>query len=57
MPHTINESIVEDAALTCFEELGYAIGHGSDIVASIVPFSRYLFATTETMEQYRHDFD
>lgn len=24
-----NESIVEDAALTWFSELGYAIGHGS----------------------------
>lgn len=53
----INKSIVEDAALTWFGELGYTIGYGSDIVASIVPFSRYLCATTETMEQYRHDFD
>lgn len=26
MPHTLNESIVEDAALTWFGELGYAIG-------------------------------
>lgn len=25
---TLNESIVEDAALTWFGELGYAIGHG-----------------------------
>jgi len=47
----LDESIVvEDATLTWFGELGYAIGHGSDIVASIVPFSRYLFTTTETME-------
>ena len=28
---TLNESIVEDAALEWFEELGYAIGHGTHI--------------------------
>lgn len=26
-----NESIVEEAALTCFEQLGYAVGHGPRI--------------------------
>ena len=26
---SLNESIVEDAALTWFGELGYAVGHGS----------------------------
>ena len=25
---SLNESIVEDAALECFGELGYAVGHG-----------------------------
>ena len=28
---SLNESIVEDAALTWFAELGYAVGHGPDI--------------------------
>jgi hypothetical protein len=28
---TLNESIVEEAALTWFGELGYAIAHGPDI--------------------------
>jgi type I restriction enzyme, R subunit len=26
--HSLNESIVEDAALEWFGELGYAVGHG-----------------------------
>jgi len=26
---SLNESIVEDAALECFGELGYAVGHGA----------------------------
>ncbi|HUW27598.1 MAG: hypothetical protein ACYCY2_06600 [Acidithiobacillus ferriphilus] len=32
MPHTINESIIEDAALTWFGALSYAIGHGPHMV-------------------------
>lgn len=52
-----NESIIEDATLTWFGEQGHAIGRNSDTVASAVPFFRYLCATTDTMEQYRHDFD
>ena len=28
---TLNESIVEDAALTWFGELGYAVGHGPQL--------------------------
>jgi len=28
---TLNESIVEDAALEWFGELGYAVGHGPDL--------------------------
>ena len=28
---TLNESIVEEAALTWFDELGYAIGHGPQL--------------------------
>ena len=31
MVSTLNESTVEDAALTWFEELGYSIAHGPDI--------------------------
>ena len=27
---SLNESIVEDGALTAFAELGYAVGHGAD---------------------------
>ena len=30
-PMSLNESIVEDAALEWFGELGYAIGHGPEI--------------------------
>ena len=30
----LNESIVEDATLTWFGELGYAIGHGPHIASS-----------------------
>ena len=30
--HSINESVVEDAAPNWFGELGYAIGHDSQIV-------------------------
>ena len=29
---SLNESIVEDAALTWFGELGYAVGHGPHFV-------------------------
>jgi hypothetical protein len=29
MKPSLNESIVEDAALTWFGEMGYAIGHGA----------------------------
>ena len=70
-----NESIVEDAALAWFGELGYAVGHGPQLAPGEpaakrdsfrevalagrlrcdVPFSRYLFITTEIMEQCRHD--
>ena len=28
---TLNESIVEDATLTWFRELGYAVGHGTQL--------------------------
>ena len=28
---SLNESIVEDAALTWFDELGYAVGHGPQL--------------------------
>ena len=28
---SLNESIVEDAALTWIEELGYAVGHGPNL--------------------------
>ena len=28
---TLNESVVEDAALTWFGELGYAVGHGPEL--------------------------
>jgi len=28
---TLNESLIENAALTWFGELGYAIGHGPNI--------------------------
>ncbi len=31
MPISLNESIVEDAALTWFGELGYAVGHGPQL--------------------------
>ena len=31
---TLNESIVEDATLTWFGELGYAIGHGLHMAPS-----------------------
>lgn len=31
MNHTLNESIVEEAALSWFEELGYAVAHGPSI--------------------------
>ena len=30
---SLNESIVEDAALTGFAELGYAVGHGPKLAA------------------------
>jgi type I restriction enzyme R subunit len=30
---SLNESIVDDAALEWFRELGYAVGHGSHLAA------------------------
>jgi type I restriction enzyme R subunit len=39
----LNESIVEDAALTWFGELGYAIGHGPDIAPGELAAERASF--------------
>ena len=45
---TLNESIVEDAALTWFAELGYAVGHGPHLApgepaAELAPPARECF--------------
>ena len=39
----LNESIVEDAALTWFEELGYSIGHGPQMAPGEPAAERDLF--------------
>jgi len=41
---TLNESIVEDAALEWFEELGYAVGHGPHLAPGGLAAERDSFA-------------
>ena len=41
---TLTESIVEDAALTWFSELGYAIGHGPQLAPGEVAAERNSFS-------------
>lgn len=53
---SLNESIVEDTTMTGFGERGNAFLHQT-AAPGIVPFSRYLCITTETMEQCQHDLD
>ena len=36
----VNESIVEDAAVTCFGELGYAFGRGPQLAPAEPPTAR-----------------
>ena len=40
---TLNESIVEDAALTWFGELGYTVGHGPHIAPGEAAAERAAF--------------
>lgn len=54
---SLNESIVEDAALEWFGELGYAIGHGPNIapdepwaVTAITQHLQHLFSDNELEE-------
>jgi hypothetical protein len=42
-PMTLTESIVEDAALTCFGELGYAVGHGPQMAPGEAAVERGTF--------------
>jgi type I restriction enzyme, R subunit len=37
---TLNESIVEEAALDCFGELGYAVGHGPQLAPGLLAEKR-----------------
>ena len=49
----LNESIVEDAALTWFGELGYAVGHGPDIAPGEPATERDSFADVVLMGRLR----
>lgn len=40
--HSLNESIVEDAALNWFVELGYAVFHSPDIVPCLLSLAYYV---------------
>ena len=50
---SLNESIVEDAALTWFGELGYAIGHGPDLTPGEPAAERDSFGDVVLMERLR----
>jgi len=49
---TLNESLIEDAALAWFGELGYAIGHGPHIVPIriVLPPKELMAAFTAKVE-------
>ena len=49
----LNESIVEDAALEWFGELGYAIGHGPHLAPGEPAAERTSFAEVVLIERLR----
>ena len=50
---TLNESVVEDAALAWFEELGYAVAHGPHIAPGEPAAERTSFADVVLVERLR----
>ncbi len=50
---SLNESIVGDAALTWFGELGYAIGHGSSITPGELASGRNSFGDAVLVRHFR----
>ena len=51
---TLNESIVEDAALEWFRELGYAVGHGPDIAPGELASERKSFGEVVLVGRLRN---
>lgn len=45
----LNESIIEDAALTWFEELGYDIGHGPHLAPGEAVVDRVLLTSCQNV--------
>ncbi len=50
---SLNESIVEDAALEWFGELGYAVGHGPHLAPGEPAAERDSFGGVERVERLR----
>ena len=50
---SLNESIVEDAALTWFGELGYAVGHGPHLAPGERAAERDSFGDVVLVERLR----
>ena len=50
---SLNESMVEDAALDWFEELGYAVGHGPHIAPGEAAAERDSFGEVMLVERLR----
>jgi type I restriction enzyme R subunit len=50
---SLNESIVEDAALTWFEQLGYTVGHGSQMTPGEPAAERHTFGDVLLMKRLR----
>lgn len=50
---SLNESIVEDATLEWFGELGYAVGHGSQIAPGEPAAARDSFGVVVLVERLR----
>jgi type I restriction enzyme R subunit len=50
---SLNESIVEDAALECFGELGYAVGHGPHLAPGEPAAERDSFGEVVLVERLR----
>jgi len=50
---SLNESHVEDAALTWFGEMGYAVGHGSQLAPGESAAERDSFGEVVLVESFR----
>ena len=50
---TLNESIIEDATLTWFGELGYAVGHGPHLAPGEPAAERDSFSEVVLVERLR----